>query len=169
MLLWILIGVVCFVALMFLVRGPDVETRIAGSIITLIIGGMVIALYIGGVHGSLKHSDRKPTRTVQYHTELVAMRLGNSTMSGSFIFGSGSFGSSEQYVYMYRTKNGALKRGHQNAYNCTVRETDTSSPRRVYDRRYITTWLVPWETRMDDSSPEFIVPVGSVTYKFEIN
>lgn len=169
MLLWILIGVVCFIALMFLIGEHNLADHIAGAIITMVIGGLFIAFYIGGVHGSLKHSDRTPTRTVQYHTELVAMRLGNSTMSGSFIFGSGSFGSSEQYVYMYRTKSGALKRGHQNAYKCTVRETDTSSPRRVYDRRYITTWLVPWEIEMDHSQPEFIVPVGSVTYKFEIN
>jgi len=169
MLLWILIGVVCFVAFMFLRTEYNLGDRIASAIITVVIGCMLLALYIGGVQGSLKHSDRMPTRTVEYYTELVAMRLGDSTMSGSFIFGSGSFGSSEQYVYMYRTKNGALKRGHQNAYKCTVRETDTSSPRRVYDRRYITTWLVPWEIRMDDSAPEFIVPVGSVTYKFEIN
>ena len=169
MLLWILIGGVGFIALMFLIGEHNLEDRIAGAVITVVIGVMLLAFYVGGVHGTLKHSDRQPTRTVQYHTELVAMRLGDSTMSGSFIFGSGSFGSSEQYVYMYRTKNGALKRGHQNAYNCTVRETDTSSPRRVYDRRYITTWLVPWEIEMDKSAPEFIVPVGSVTYKFEIN
>ena len=168
MLLWILIGIVCFVALMFLVRGSDLDTRIAGPIITLVVGAMIIGIFIAGSISSLKRSDWTPTRTEQWHTELVAMRMGDS-MSGSFIFGSGSFGSSEQYVYMYRTKNGALKKGHQNAYNCTVREIDTTSPRLVYDRRFITSWLLPWEVQMRDSAPEFIVPVGSVTYKFEIN
>ncbi len=169
MLLWILVSVVGFIALMFVVGGTSLEDRIAGPIITLVIGGFMIAVFIAGSISHMRGSDQTPTRTVQYHTELVAMRMGDSSMSGSFIFGSGSFGSSEQYVYMYRTKNGALKRGHQNAYNCTVRETATTSPRRVYDRRYITTWLLPWEVQMRDSAPEFIVPVGSVTYKFEIN
>lgn len=169
MMLWILIGIVGFIALMLLVGGPDRETRIAGPIVTFVIGSFLIAIFIAGAQSSMRDSDRTPTRTEQWHTELVAMRMGDATMSGSFLFGSGSFGSSEQYVYMYRTKSGALKRGHQNAYKCTVRETDATSPRRVYDRRFITTWLLPWEIKMRDSAPEFIVPVGSVTYKFEIN
>lgn len=168
MLLWILIGVVGFIALMLLVKGPDRETRTVGPIITLIFGSFLIGIFIAATQSSIRNSDRTPTRTVEWHTELVAMRMGDS-MSGSFIFGSGSFSSNEQYIYMYRTKTGALKKGHQNAYNCTVRETDTTSPRRVYDRRFMTTWLLPWEIRMRDSAAEFIVPVGSVTYKFEIN
>ncbi len=169
MLLWILIGVVGFIALMFVVRGVCLEDRLCGSIVTLVMGSFLIGIYIAGSMSSMRDSDRTPTRMEEWHTELVAMRMGDATMSGSFLFGSGSFGSSEQYVYMYRTKSGALKKGHQNAYNCTVRETDATSPRRVYDRRFITTWLLPWEVKMRDSAPEFIVPVGSVTYKFEIN
>lgn len=168
MLLWILIGVVGFIILMFLVGGSGLETRIAGAIVTLVVGILVIALFSTIAYCTIRDSSWKPTRIVEHYTELVAMRMGDS-MSGSFIFGSGSFGSSEQYVYMYRTKSGALKKGHQNAYKCTVRETDTTSPRRVYDRRFITTWLLPWEIRMRDSAVEFIVPTGSVTYKFEIN
>jgi len=168
MLLWIFVSIVGFVALMILVRASDPETRIAGPIVTLLAGSFLIGIFIAGTQSSIRNGDRTPTRTVQWHTELVAMRMGDS-MSGSFIFGSGSFGSNEQYIYMYRTKTGALKKGHQNAYDCTVRETDTTSPRRVYDRRYMTTWLLPWEIRMKDSAAEFIVPVGSVTYKFEIN
>ncbi len=168
MLFWVLVSIVGFIALMFLIGQHNLEDRIAGAIVTLVIGAFIIVLYAGGVQSSLKHGKQTPTRTVQWHTELVAMRMGDS-MSGSFIFGSGSFGSSEQYVYMYRTKTGALKKGRQNAYNSTVREIDDGRPRRVYDKRYITSVWLPWEVQIRDSAPEFIVPVGSVTYKFEIN
>ena len=168
-MLWILIGIVGLIALMCWLKADCLEEVLCSAGLTLFVGVMIIGIYIAGSISSLKRNDRTPTRTEQCYTELVAMRMGDATMSGSFIFGSGSFGSSEQYVYMYRTKNGALKKGHQNAYNCTVRETDTTSPRLVYDRRFITSWLLPWEVQMRDSAPEFIVPVGSVTYKFEIN
>ncbi len=168
MMLWVLIGTACFIALMFAVGSHNTADRIGGALMTLFIGAVIVGLYILVVHTTTGASDRTPTRTVQWHTELVAMRMGSS-MSGSFIFGSGSFGSSEQYIYMYRTKTGALKKGKQNAYHCTVRETNTTTPRRVYDRRYVTTFWLPWEIQMVDSAPEFIVPVGSVTYKFEIN
>ncbi len=167
MMLWIFIGIVGFIALMLWLRADCLEEAICGAGLTLFFGAMAIGLFIAAAGMNLRDGDT-PTRTVQYELELVAMRMGDS-MSGSFIFGSGSFGSSEQYVYMYRTKSGALKKGHQNAYKCTVREKDDGRPRRVYDKRYVTSWLLPWEIKMRDSAPEFIVPVGSVTYKFEIN
>ncbi len=168
MMLWILLGVVGAVALLCWMSADCLEDALGGAGLTVFIGGIITVLFIA-VAGSGLRDANTATRTVQYHTELVAMRMGNSISGRFFFLGSGSFGSSEQYVYMYRTNNGALKKGRENAYSCTVRETDTTSPRRIYDKRYITSWLLPWEVEMQDSAPEFIVPVGSVTYKFEIN
>ena len=167
MVLWILLGIVGFIALMFLIGSDCLENALGGAGCTLFIGAILTALYIAMAASALRDNGTT-TRTVQYELELVAMRMGNST-SGSFFLGSGTFGSSEQYVYMYRTKTGALKKGHQNAYNSTVREIDDGRPRRVYDKRYIASCWLPWEVQQRDSAPEFIVPVGSVTYKFEIN
>ncbi len=168
MLLWIMLGVVGLIIFMCLVGSNCIENALCGAGLTLFIGVIIIGIYIAAVGDCLR--DRgTPTRTVQHELELVAMRMGSSISGRFFFLGSGSFGSNEQYVYMYRTKTGALKRGRENIYKSTVREIDDGRPRRVYDKRYVTSWLLPWEIKMRDSAPEFIVPVGSVTYKFEIN
>lgn len=168
MLLWILIGVVGLIALMFWVRSDCLEAALCSAGFTLFVGAMIIGIFIAATGDRLRAGDT-PTRTVQYELELVAMRMGNSISGRFFFLGSGSFDSTEQYVYMYRTKTGALKKGRTDAYASTVREIDDGRPRRVYNKRYVTSWLLPWEVKMRDSAPEFIVPVGSVTYKFEIN
>jgi hypothetical protein len=102
-------------------------------------------------------------------TELVAMRVGNH-LSGSFFLGCGSVDGKEVYTYMYRTYNGDLRRGYDNAYRATIQETNERSPRREYEARYLYHWwLLPWEMRRPDTMPRFVVPPGSVVKEFEIN
>ncbi len=129
----------------------------------LIAGSLVIGIATGLTWMSLREVHGiDATRTETWHVELVSLKLGEK-WEGRFFLGSGRIGSDEIYVYMYRTRSGALKRGRDNAYQCTIRETTEESPRRVFDKRFARIeWLFPWEIKLPDSAPEFRVPRGTV-------
>lgn len=135
--------------------------------IGLIPVAMISFLVAGGfafiASAGLSSCNLDATRIETWSTKLESLRNGGLQMEGSFFLASGWIGSSESYVYMYRTENGDLRRGRQDAYHCTIRERDGETPRRMYDRRFIRIpWLVPWELRMKDSMPVFVVPPGTV-------
>ncbi len=136
-----------------------------------LISALVIGFYIFIACLAIDTSRTlKPTRTEVRTLELAALKIGDR-LSGSFFLASGWIDSSEVYIYMYRMKNGDLRRARHNAYRCTVRETDRQSPRRIHDRRFYKGWQLPWEIRMPDSMVCFVVPPGTVISldKYEID
>ncbi len=135
--------------------------------------GLIVLMLVCGVGwGAIIDINGTPTRTEAWSVDLVSLRNGPQHISGTFFLASGSFGSKEMYVYMYRTPNGDIRRGRENAYRCTIRETDKGTPRRVYDKRFKrVSWLIPWEVQLRDSMPAFVVPPGTIISldKYEID
>ncbi len=172
MLFWTLILVVMALAgwAAYCTRQDEFE-RVMAPVMTGIMSAMAMSVVMVIVFAIVMANDPAPTRTETWHIDLVALKNIDS-FQGSFFLASGRVGSSEVYVYMYRMKNGDLRRARDNAYRSTVRETDRESPRRKYDKRFLTvSWFVPWEINMKDSMPCFVVPPGTVVSldKYEID
>ena len=158
----------------YVTRDDDIAPY-CGAWIGGLISCLVIGFYILTACSTIDTSHTlKATRTESRFIELAALKMGDQLsggLSGFFFLASGWIDSNEVYIYMYRTKNGDLRRARHNAYQCTVRETDRISPRRIHDRRYYKGMLIPWEIRMPDSMPCFVVPPGTVISldKYEID
>ena len=172
MLFWtVILGVLLLAGWAWYKTKDDEFERWMAPCMTLFMGTIVMGLAMVIVYAIIMGTEPTATRTETWSIELVALKNLDS-FQGSFFLASGRIGSSEVYVYMYRTKNGDLRRASDNAYHCTVRETDRESPRRKYDKRFLTmSWFVPWEINMRDSMPCFVVPPGTVVSldKYEID
>lgn len=158
MLFWLIVAVCVIIAFI----GCISERNIWPVLPIGALGGLVLGVFIG-ISSLIVGNNFTPTRTEEWFIELVSLRNGPEHISGSFFLGSGTFGNTEMYVYMYRTKNGDIRRGRENAYRCTIRETDKQTPRRTYDKRFMKVpWLLPWEIQAGDSMAAFVVPPGTV-------
>lgn len=172
MLFWaVVLGLLLGVGYVAYKTKDDPLERGLAPFITAMMGSMVLGLMMVIIFAVIVRSNPTPTRTETWHLELVALKNIDS-FQGSFFLASGRIGSSEVYVYMYRMKNGDLRRARDNAYRSTVRETDDESPRRKYDKRFLRVeWFIPWEIKLKDSMPCFVVPPGTVVSldKYEID
>lgn len=172
MMFWtVIMGILLLVGyVVYKTKDDDLERWMAPCV-TAFMGSLVLGICILVIYAVIVGNDPAATRTETWHIDLVALKNIDS-FQGSFFLASGRIGSSEVYVYMYRMKNGDLRRARDNAYRSTVRETDKETPRRKYDKRFLRVWwFVPWEIQMADSMPCFVVPPGTVVSldKYEID
>lgn len=144
---------------------------IQGGALCSLIGG-VLGLLGGVIIGTLVPS----TDVVYGPVRLVAMRSSES-ISGTFIWGSGSIGSHTSYNFMRRMEDGSMVPGSVPAdglvrliedpelhntgfWTTTISEADKTSP--LYH------WAVGLNDKRQVLRQEFRVPVGTVIQQFNI-
>ena len=170
-ILMAVIGFVFAITLVITFKGK-IGAFLAASIFGPLDGfviGMVIALAIGSI--------MLPTKTVVYGPgTLVAMRSSDG-FSGTFIWGSGSIGSSSTYNFMQRMDDGSLKPGFiyvdetvrviedpelkdVGYWRTTMTEADRSSP--------WSAWSLGQNSMSKVVRQEFRVPKGTVVQEFKI-
>jgi len=173
MITYLLIAIVTVLFYKFACSDFPKAPRWACSILFgIFIGGMISLVF----QMPIRFEHHKYTKLSEdtYSIPIVSLK-NRSDISGSFILGTGSIGSTEYYVYFKQYEDGGIKRDRKPSYLVTLHERD-EQPKLEWTE---ITEKAPWYVRfgfdyLDVNTRRYgdyrlIIPKGTVLLKFEIN
>lgn len=167
-MIWIIIPFVIGMAILIHAVRQEAKAVYGEPWFATIIGGMMvvfITVLVGMVCNFIASNFVDGTQYEDERHALLSLK-DNSTTSGSFFLGSGSFEEEPSFFYYQQTGRGATLE-HVDADRAVIVEEDIDSP-------YLSVLIGGsendfWYIGSLDKTYEFHVPVGSITNRFELD
>jgi glutamine cyclotransferase len=126
--------------------------------------GTLACLFVSFANISPEHFERQVETT-----EIISLQ-GNTSVSGSFFLGTGSFEGEKVYYYYIQTQRGAISR-KVDADETYVKETSTATPTikkvRYKDKGSLWHFTIPPDTL--DEYNQVTIPEGSIKREYKPN
>lgn len=164
----IVIGIIIFVAIGIKNRRFwDLADWVFGSFLALLMVGMASFLVTLGVSGIATHyADKK--YTVKQESPLLALQ-DNTSVSGHFYLGGGSFNGSMQYVYMVPTSEGTQMVTVGVNQNVFVIESDNPKVE-IYEVKFSNNILNYFAEPIEQyNRTKLYIPKGSIKYDYNVD
>jgi hypothetical protein len=165
--LLVLLGVATSVTVIYRARPHDREFASFIVFPVLVIGVLLTAI------GSVINLTCAKPQVIAHRVYPIASLKSVESLSGRFFLGSGGFGSSESYYFMFDLGDGAFSRGSVSATSTIIQEDDAHRPSLAYDvirTTCATRWWPEWATACSEyeGTHTLTVPTGTVTQRFSV-